>query len=238
MLHAVLALACLFVPSALAGAGPRAASKAGSERSVPNEDVALVAVVNQVLPTALPADPTAAFVCVATWKLRLGTEYELGLAPGCPMPEEVRAAAGQWRFGIRGVPRGWDVITVSARLAYGPDQDGVVGWSHQMGADAPASLEPPEGGDASAPEPTPKVRVMPRFPTTAQRDGVTSAQCNARLTIDPGGVVTQVETDGCREDFQVATLDATAQWRFEPVVVAGVPQPATFKVQMTFRKRE
>ena len=78
--------------------------------------------------------------------------------------------------------------------------------------------------------------VYPRFPKEA-RKFKEDALCGVLFTVDAEGVPTDIEVDTCGPIFRPAVLEAVWKWRFYPLLVNGVAQPATFKLRVRFKVR-
>jgi protein TonB len=85
-------------------------------------------------------------------------------------------------------------------------------------------------------EATPIVRINPRYPPAAARDGV-EGWVRLRFTIDPSGGVTDVEVidSNPRRIFDQEARRALLRWKYKPKVVDGkaVSQPGQ-TVQLDF----
>lgn len=82
-----------------------------------------------------------------------------------------------------------------------------------------------------------KRRVDPVFPETARQLGISDAHCRVRLTVNARGEPTAVDIVSCASAFQPSALDAAWKWRFYPLRVAGVAQPATFVLGIHYQLR-
>ena len=82
-----------------------------------------------------------------------------------------------------------------------------------------------------------KRQAQPVYPPSAQAMHM-EGSCTLRFIIDERGVPTSVTPTVCPAPFQESALAAAAQWRFYPMKVNGVAQPATFQLVMHFRLSE
>lgn len=117
-----------------------------------------------------------------------------------------------------------DVIQV------GPDTIGIAP------VDLPANSGPDTNwgkGDRGA---TPLVRVEPRYPITAARDGITG-WVQLSFTIDKSGAVTDVQVLSAEPEnvFNREAMRALKRWKYQPKIVDGVAvsQP-NMQVQLDF----
>lgn len=197
--------------------------------AVAARDAVELAILNQALPSALPADPEARVACGATWTISTTGDDVVTVAPDCPMKDAVQDAANQWRFGYRKLPKDTTTFTVLASFRYDTDKNGVLGWFYEF------ELPDADRGAVSAGEtpPTPVRHPAPAFPPST--GGVNTADCSARFTTDARGAVTQVLTYGCPEPFQVELLKAAHAWTFRPAVVDGAPVGSAFTLTVKFR---
>ena len=82
-----------------------------------------------------------------------------------------------------------------------------------------------------------KRQAQPVYPPSAQAMHM-EGSCTLRFIIDERGVPTSVTPTVCPAPFQESALAAAAQWRFYPMKVNGVAQPATFQLVLRFRLSE
>jgi TonB family protein len=82
-----------------------------------------------------------------------------------------------------------------------------------------------------------KRQVQPVYPPSAQAMNL-EGSCTLRFIIDERGTPTSVTPTACPAPFQESALAAGAQWRFYPMKVNGVAQPATFQLVLRFRLSE
>ncbi|MEY3213591.1 MAG: hypothetical protein RIT28_4072 [Pseudomonadota bacterium] len=82
-----------------------------------------------------------------------------------------------------------------------------------------------------------KRQAQPVYPPSAQAMHM-EGSCTVRFVIDERGVPTSVTPTACPAPFQESALAAATQWRFYPMKVNGVAQPATFQLVMHFRLSE
>lgn len=82
-----------------------------------------------------------------------------------------------------------------------------------------------------------KRQAQPVYPPSARAMHM-EGSCTLRFIIDERGVPTSVTPTACPAPFQESALAAAAQWRFYPMKVNGVAQPATFQLVMHFRLSE
>ncbi|WP_194755290.1 energy transducer TonB [Aliidiomarina indica] len=103
-------------------------------------------------------------------------------------------------------------------VSFSMDLGGVDLGSANTGLDGPGALS--RDGDAQ-----PIVRVEPRYPPAAARDGI-EGWVRLRFTIDETGGVTDIEIIDAqpRRIFDQEARRALARWRYAPKVVDGRPQ--------------
>lgn len=99
------------------------------------------------------------------------------------------------------------------------------------------AIDAPVGGLSRDGEATPIVRIEPRYPISAARDGK-EGWVKMRFTIDPVGNTTDIEvldSDPPRV-FDREAIRALRKWKYKPKVVDGkaVPQPGIV-VQLDFK---
>ena len=82
-----------------------------------------------------------------------------------------------------------------------------------------------------------KRQAQPVYPPSAQAMHI-EGSCTLRFIIDERGVPTSVTPAACPAPFQESAVAAGSQWRFYPMKVNGVAQPATFQLVIHFRLSE
>lgn len=198
--------------------------------AVAARDTVELAILNQALPSALPADPEARVACGATWTISTTSDDVVTVAPDCPMKDAVQDAANQWRFGYLKLPKTMTSFTVNATFCYDADKNGAVGWFYQLSGRCGSDGTP----DPSFKAAVPKTKVHPAFPK--DDGGLTYVECSMRFATDNRGDVNQVLTFGCPEAYQVALLKAAPAWTFRPATVNDVPVESAFTLTVKFRK--
>lgn len=111
---------------------------------------------------------------------------------------------------------------------------GVIGGS-ETGTPPPAPPPPPSpvrvGGNITPPQLT--HRVEPEYPSLARRAKIQGIVI-LEATVDERGRVTDVSTLRSHPLLQNAAVDAVRQWRYQPLVLNGIPTPFVLTVTVSF----
>lgn len=137
--------------------------------------------------------------------------------PSPPEPEMERRPAPEQAVSRIQAPR----LSMNADIAGGP----FIG-----------SYSPGAGAGRGNSELTPLVRLTPRYPRSAARDGV-EGEVRLEVTVRPDGTVREVRVLEAepRGYFEAAAVAAARRGRFKPRTVDGEPVESTGQYTMVFR---
>ena len=80
-------------------------------------------------------------------------------------------------------------------------------------------------------------RVAPEYPRKALAEKQQDVVCNVRVFIDTAGAPRRLELLSCPDPFRDPTIEAVRQWRWEPLVLDGVPTEAQFVLNVRYTQR-
>lgn len=98
------------------------------------------------------------------------------------------------------------------------------------GAGLPGLLQPPTS------EPSPIVRINPKYPVAAARDGI-EGWVQLRFSVDATGAVTDIEVIAAKPQrvFDQEAIRALKRWKYQPSTLDGAPAHRTgLQVQLDF----
>ncbi len=167
-------------------------------------------------------------------------------ALACEGPNEVtiRAAVAGWSFASVQPAQGQDKVTLNLELRPVTDTMGSTQLQlfvrvpgGQPGGVAVGALPDSADGPPTVLLSQVKVkkRVSPKMPEEAKELNITEARCQLRFFIDERGVPYDVGTDECPEVYVPSAMEAAWQWRFEPMLVDGIPTKAQFVLVIVYR---
>jgi TonB family protein len=191
------------------------------------------------LDAAVAADGAVAGVRLIAVQV-IGPKVELAVDPDVLRKEfdaMVKASSDsvrQWRFEAPAT------APASVRV---PSRFDIAGGHAAIGSIKPQAGYPPSviavpPGDAlrvGGAVATPKkiVNVPPAYPQAAM-DAKVQGAVVLQVTLDPGGVPTDVEVVESIPALDAAAIEAVRQWRYEPTLMNGEPVPVAMLVTLTF----
>ena len=156
----------------------------------------------------------------------------------------LRAAITSWTFSSIQLAQGRDHVTLDLEFRPLTDSRGTTQlrlFDHNLegtpGGVIGGGLQIDDQGPPAVHYPEVKVRkrVAPKMPEEAKVQGIEEARCMIRFFIDEKGKPYDVKTEECPEIYVPSALEAGWQWRFEPMLVDGVPIKAQFILVIVYR---